>query len=108
MDGGVIKGTIPVLDVQYGNVWTNIPGELFQKLGLKFGDKLAVRILHSGSVVYEDAMPYEETFGSVDAGKPLAYLNSLLQLSFALNQGNFAAKHTIASGGDWMVEVQKK
>jgi S-adenosylmethionine hydrolase len=81
---------------------------LFQKLGLKFGDKLAVRILHSGSVVYEEEMPYAETFGSVDPGKPLAYLNSLLQLSFALNQGNFAAKHTIASGGDWTVEVRKK
>src|SRR6201994_1257446 len=26
---GVIRGTIPVLDVQYGNVWTNIPAELF-------------------------------------------------------------------------------
>jgi S-adenosylmethionine hydrolase len=108
LEGAVIKGTIPVLDVQYGNVWTNIPGELFQRLGLKFGDRLAVRILHSGLVVYEGEMPYEETFGSVDLGKPLAYLNSLLQLSFALNQGNFAAKHTIASGGDWAVEVSRK
>ena len=108
LEGTVIKGTIPVLDVQYGNVWTNIPGELFQKLGLKFGEKMALRILHSGRVVYEDEVPYEETFGSVDLGKPLAYLNSLLQLSFALNQGNFAAKYQIGSGGDWAVEVRKK
>jgi S-adenosylmethionine hydrolase len=53
-------------------------------------------------------MPYTETFGSVELGKPLAYLNSLLQLSFALNQGNFAAKYVIASGGEWTVEVRKK
>ena len=108
MEGATIRGTIPVLDVQYGNVWTNIPGELFQKLGAGFGDVLSVRIVHGAQVVYQGEMPYEETFGSVELGKPLAYLNSLLQLSFALNQGNFSAKHMIASGGDWMVEVKKK
>jgi S-adenosylmethionine hydrolase len=108
MDGAVIKGTIPVLDVQYGNVWTNIPGELFQRLGVKFGDLLLVRVLHEGKAVYEGEAPYMETFGAVAVDKPLAYLNSLLQLSFALNQGSFAATYGIASGGDWMVEVRKK
>ncbi|HEV3412783.1 MAG TPA: S-adenosyl-l-methionine hydroxide adenosyltransferase family protein [Puia sp.] len=105
---GVIKGTIPVLDVQYGNVWTNIPAELFKQLNAAFGDVLQVRVLHEGKEVYRGEMPYEETFGSVEVGKPLAYLNSLLQLSFALNQGNFAAVHQIASGGEWTVEVRKK
>ena len=38
---GVIRGAIPVLDVQYGNVWTNIPAELFNQLGVSFGDMLA-------------------------------------------------------------------
>lgn len=108
MEGSVIKGTIPVLDVQYGNVWTNIPAELFQKLGVTFGEVVAVRILHGGQEVYQGEMPYTETFGSVELGKPLTYLNSLLQLSFALNQGNFAAKYVIASGGEWTVEVRKK
>ena len=28
LEDGVIKGAIPVLDVQYGNVWTNIPAEI--------------------------------------------------------------------------------
>lgn len=108
MEGGVIKGTIPVLDVQYGNVWTNIPGELFRKLEVKFGETVMVRVTHGGQEVYQGEMPYEETFGAVAPGQPLAYLNSLLQLSFALNQGNFAARHMIASGGDWIVEVRKK
>jgi S-adenosylmethionine hydrolase len=105
---GVIRGTIPVLDVQYGNVWTNIPGELFGQLKVNFGDVLQLRVLNQGKQVYMGEMPYEETFGSVAVKKPLAYLNSLLQLSFALNQGNFAAVHQIASGGEWTVEVKKK
>jgi S-adenosylmethionine hydrolase len=108
LKGAVIAGTIPVLDVQYGNVWTNIPGELFGELHVSFGELVQVRVLHQGKEVYKGDMPYTSTFGSVPLGKPLAYLNSLLQLSFALNQGDFAAANKISSGGDWQVEVRKK
>jgi len=52
-------------------------------------------------------MPYSETFGGIAKGKPLMYLNSLLQLSFAINQGNFSATHKIYSGNEWTVEVSK-
>jgi S-adenosylmethionine hydrolase len=107
IEGSTIKGTIPVLDVQYGNVWTNIPGELFQQLGVSFGDVIQLKVLHNGRVVYKGEVPYESTFGAVAIGKPLAYLNSLLQLSFALNQGNFAAVNKIGSGGEWTVEVRR-
>lgn len=108
MEGKVIKGTIPVLDVQYGNVWTNIPDDLFHQLQAKPGDQLSVKIFHNNKQVYQGTMPYSTTFGAVAPGKPLAYLNSLLQLSFALNQGNFAAAGKIASGNEWAVEVEKK
>lgn len=108
MEGQTIKGTIPVLDVQYGNIWTNIPDDLFHQLRLSVGDILSVKILHSGKMVYMGDMPYTATFGAVAVGKPLAYLNSLLQLSFALNQGSFAQVHKVSSGNEWSVEVKKK
>jgi len=108
LEGKVIKGTIPVLDVQYGNIWTNIPGDLFAQLKLSVGDLLHVKIQHKGVPVYEGDMPYSNTFGAVAIGKPLAYLNSLLQLSFALNQGSFAEVHKVASGNEWSVEVSRK
>lgn len=108
IEGSTIKGTIPVLDVQYGNVWTNIPGELFQQLKVSFGDVLMLKVMHNGQEVYHGEMPYESTFGAVAIGKPLAYLNSLLQLSFALNQGNFAEVNKIGSGGEWTVEVARQ
>ena len=53
-------------------------------------------------------MPYCQTFGAVANGQPLAYLNSLLQLSFALNQGDFAKTFSIESGNEWHVNVKKK
>lgn len=52
-------------------------------------------------------MPYAETFGAVAKGKPLLYLNSLLQVSFALNMGNFSAVYKVYSGNEWTVEVKK-
>jgi S-adenosylmethionine hydrolase len=105
---GRIKGTIAILDVQYGNIWTNIPGELFGQLHVAFGDVLQVALFHNSERVYQGEMPYTATFGAVPVGKPLAYLNSLLQLSFALNQGSFAEVYKIGSGNDWSVEVWKK
>ena len=102
-----LEGAIPVLDIQYGNVWTNIPSDLFSQWKVAFGDLLHVRILQGRSLVYEGSMPYAATFGAVPKGQPLAYLNSLLQLSFALNQDSFAAIYKVGSGGEWTVQVTK-
>jgi S-adenosylmethionine hydrolase len=107
INGSVIKGNIPVLDIQYGNVWTNIGADLFNQLHLKIGDTLQVSIFHNAKKVYQGKMPYAETFGEVAKGKPLAYLNSLLQVSFALNQASFANVYHISSGSEWSVEIKK-
>jgi len=104
-EGNVLKGNISILDIQYGNIWTNISAELVQQLHLKYGQTLHVSFFHKGKKVYEGLAPYSETFGAVAKGKPLAYLNSLMQLSFALNQDNFAQKFHVGSGGDWSVVV---
>jgi S-adenosylmethionine hydrolase len=107
-EGNKLKGTIAILDVQYGNIWTNIGGSLFNQLGMKYGDTLHVEIFHNQDKIYTGDMPYSQTFGAVAKLQPLAYLNSLLQLSFALNQGDFAKTYTVASGSEWKVVVWKK
>ena len=57
MEGKKIKGTIAILDVQYGNIWTNISAELFKEFDAKFGDKINVSIYHNKAKVYQVAMP---------------------------------------------------
>jgi S-adenosylmethionine hydrolase len=106
-ESGVIKGDIPVLDIQYGNVWTNIDGDIFKKLGVKYGDTIHVEILHADKKVYESEIPYVTTFSDVAIGKPLCYLNSLLNVSFALNQENFSMTNQVLSGPDWRVLIKK-
>jgi S-adenosylmethionine hydrolase len=108
-EGDVLLGTIPLIDFHYGNVWTNIPDSLFEALtpAPKFGDKFAVTILHDGKEVYRGTMPYARTFGDVPEGAPLLYLNSLLNVAFALNMGSFSEKHDLSSGGNWTVRVER-
>jgi S-adenosylmethionine hydrolase len=106
-EGNAIRGNIPVLDVQYGNVWTNIPDSLFRKLNVAVGDSVFVEILHNDSVVFKYNVPYVQTFGEVKEGKPLAYLNSLMNFSLALNMGSFADSFHVKSGSDWSIVVSK-
>ena len=108
IEGKKIKGTIAILDVQYGNIWTNIPAGLFKQLDTKVGNLFQVEIYHNKIKKYAANMPYTETFGAVAKGKPLLYLNSLLQVSFALNMGSFSNTNHIYSGSEWTVEVEKK
>jgi S-adenosylmethionine hydrolase len=105
LDGKTIKGDIPALDVQYGNIWTNIPDTLFNQLNPKYGDMVHLVIFNKNQQVYSGDMLYSKTFGEVAEGKPLAYINSLLQLSFALNMGDFAKTYQISSGADWSVTI---
>ena len=108
IENNSIKGTINILDVQYGNIWTNISGDLFKKLNPKIGDVFKVIIYKNKIKKHESTMPYMATFGGVAKGKPLLYLNSLLQVSFALNMDSFSAVHKVLSGNEWRVEVRKK
>lgn len=108
LENGVIKGNIPILDIQYGNVWTNIDKTTFSKLNLHLGDQLLVTVLHKNQKVYEGVMPYAATFSAVAEGKPLCYLNSLLNVSFALNMANFSEKNKVYSGAEWSVEIRKQ
>ncbi len=106
-DSETLKGVIPVLDVQYGNVWSNIPKSLFDTMGLQPGDAVNVKILHGGAVVNEVTAPYATTFGDVPEGKPLVYINSLLNVAVALNLGDYAKANGIASGPDWTIEISR-
>lgn len=106
-ENGALIGTIPYLDFQYGNVWTNLDDQLFARLSPKVGDRFRVVISHAGKVVFRGEIPYANTFGDVPEGKPLLYLNSLMNVSFALNQGSFAHENGISCGAEWSVKIEK-
>jgi S-adenosylmethionine hydrolase len=103
--GRTITGSILTLDQPFGNVWTNIRAGVLDSLGAAVGDTLAV-VIRQGSVVrFQGRLPFVRSFGAVATGKPLAYLNSLLDLAFAVNLGSFATRHRIGRGPLWRVVV---
>ena len=107
LDGGGLKGSIPVLDPQYGNVWTNIPGSLVRQAGIAVGDTVNISVAFKDSLVYSGRMPFVNTFGDVAEGKNLGYLNSLLNFSLAINMGNFSKSFYIESGPCWSISIKK-
>ena len=104
---GKIKGGIPILDIQYGNVWTNIDKDVFSKLAVKSGDRLKIKILKNSLQVYAGVVTLVNTFGDVPEGNEVGYFNSLLNFSVAINMGNFSEKHKVYSGNEWAIEITK-
>ena len=107
LEKNVLHGNIPILDVQYGNIWTNIDRATASKLNIKKGDIFTVEVYEKDKLIFKDKMPFANSFGDVAEGKNMLYYNSLDSLSFAVNMGDFASKYKIGYGGDWSVKIYK-
>lgn len=102
-----VTGNIDILDVRFGNLWTNIDRELFVKLNIHHGDLLEVTIENDRRVVYKSAMTYGKTFADSRLGEPLIYVNSVDKLGIAINQGSFAEAYHIGTGVHWKITIRK-
>lgn len=107
VEQGRIHGNIEILDPQFGNIWTNIDRETFKALELEPGDNVSIVIFNDGKVVLTQTLPYFPTFGRVPVGKPLLYLNSLNNVSLAINQGNYSETFDVRSGASWSIRIEK-
>jgi S-adenosylmethionine hydrolase len=106
-EDGVVYGNIQTDDGNYGNIWTNVDRATFDRLGAARGDPVRVKILKAGKEILDLALPYVATFGAVETGKPLLYLNSLDSVSLAINQDSFAKKYGIGSGPEWSIQIRR-
>ena len=106
IDEKQLRGTIAVLDPQYGNLWTNIDAKLARTFGVQKGNKYRVTITHGQQVVYTGTVPFQNTFGEVPRGQPVLYFNSLLNLGLALSWSNFALEKHVESGMDWHIALE--
>ncbi len=107
IDGTIIKGSIDVLDVRFGSLWTNIPSHFLKDLNINRGDNLQVTIYHENKKVYQNIMKFTRSFADVNIGEPLVYVNSLVNLGIAINQDSFSDLYNIGTGNDWLIEIRK-
>ncbi|MGH8204715.1 MAG: SAM hydrolase/SAM-dependent halogenase family protein, partial [Steroidobacteraceae bacterium] len=106
-EDGVVYGNIQTDDGNYGNIWTNIDRATFGRLQVPIGQSVRVKILKAGEEVLNLQLPFVHTFGEVEVGKPLVYLNSLDSVSLAINQKNFAKEYGIGSGPEWSIQIRR-
>jgi len=107
VSSGLIEGTVEVLDIRFGHLWTNVNGEMFERAGFKLNDELEVLVTHNGEKRYRGIIPYVHSFGSVGMGEPLLYVNSLLNVAVGLHQRNFAETYNVGIGPDWEITFKK-
>ncbi len=107
LSGDVVSGTIDVLDVRFGSLWTNIPRTLFASLNIGHGQRVEITISNDTRVLYKNIMVYAKSFADVYVGEPLLYVNSLDNLAVAINQGSFARAYNIGTGTSWRISVRK-
>jgi S-adenosylmethionine hydrolase len=106
-ENGKVKGTIPILDIQYGNVWTDIDKKLFNQLGIKIGEDINVQVFNGKDEVYKGKVKYVNTFGEVSEGSDVGYFNSLLNFSLGINMASFSEKYKVFSGNTWSIILSK-
>lgn len=107
LNDDVITGTIDILDVRFGNLWTNINRELFKEANIAYGDSLEVTIMNNEQQVYNNIMTFGRTFADSHLGEPLLYVNSVEKLGVAINQGSFAQAYHIGTGANWRIILRK-
>ncbi|MBW5382590.1 SAM hydrolase/SAM-dependent halogenase family protein [Brachyspira pilosicoli] len=107
-ENGVFYANIPVLDIQYGNVWSSLPRKLMIDNGINTGDTLNVKIYNYNELVWTGDVKLVNTFGDVPENENMAYFNSELNFSLAINMGNFSERYKVYSGPNWSIEITKK
>ena len=107
VENGLISGNIDILDVRFGNLWTNIDRDLFIKADVNYGDLLEVTINNNGRQVYKNKMTFGRSFADSRLGEPLLYVNSVDKLGVAINQGSFANAYDISTDENWKIDIQK-
>ena len=107
LENGVVNGTIDVLDIRFGSLWTNIPRELFKQLNVEFSDRVEICIEHDHRIVYKNILVYAKSFADVSVGETLMYTNSLDRMAVAINQGSFAKAYNVGTGTSWKMSIRR-
>ncbi len=103
--GSTITGTVEILDVRFGHLWTDITDSDLEAIKPVYGDKLNVVILHLERELYRGSVPFCKSFYDVNTGDELAYINSMMNLAVGIHQESFAKLYGITAGPDCKLRV---
>ncbi len=97
-------GVVTVIDMPYGNIWTNISRNELDKMGITYGTQL--RIIIDNTLHFE--LPLSMTFADAGGiGAAAAYINSRGYLSLGRNAANMADRYSIHRGMPVRLRINK-
>ena len=107
-DNDTVLGNLVHVEIPFGNLVSNIPTGLLLAQGLREDDtaQVQVTLTHSGTVVFDEKIPYASSFGFVPEGEPLLYSDSLQTIGLAVNSASFAKIYHIGAGADWGIRIR--
>lgn len=102
-----VSGFIYSGNKHFGGILFNITNAEWRKKEFEFGTEFQVTISHEGEIHFKGTVPYVESFGFVEVGKPLLYCGSSSYLCMDLNQSNLIARYQLDTGKEWKVEIRR-
>ncbi|KTT85409.1 DNA-directed RNA polymerase subunit delta [Mammaliicoccus sciuri] len=106
-ENDILSGSIDVLDIRFGSLWTNIPLDYLKEANYSHGDQIMVSIFHNENKVYQNIIKFVRSFADVNIGEPLVYVNSLVNIGIAVNQDSFSKLYHIGTGKEWTIQLSK-
>ena len=103
-----IVGKITKVESPFGNIVTNIPKSLFDKLDVKLNKFVNVKIVNDQQTILDKDIKYVSSFGFVQKGMPLLYSDSEQWIGLAVNNGSFAKAYSINSVNNLKIKLTKQ
>lgn len=96
IDRECIDANILYID-KFGNIMTNIPKNIVFKQNISYGSKLSIHMLKNGDKILSPyKCVFERSFGYVNEGEIVCYINSWGYLEIGVNKGSAAVKLGVA------------
>ena len=101
-----MSGIFEIADPNFGNLWSSIPASLLEKAHIPMGSRPRVIITLDGNTVFDARVPLCRTFGEVEQGAPVLYINELTRIGFALREANAMQTLKLSFGPGWGISIE--
>ena len=97
-----IEGMFEINDPNFGNLWTNVLLNDFKKM-FRMGENVHTVIYKNEEKVFDEKIPYFDSFGKAKAGSVMIYNNEINKMGLAVVTGNLCEDHHLSYGEEYKV-----
>ena len=97
-----IEGMFEINDPNFGNLWTNVLLNDFKKM-FNMGENVHTVIYKNEEKVFDEKIPYIDSFGKAKAGSVMIYNNEINKMGLAEVTGNLCEDHHLSYGEEYKV-----